>query len=53
MQVFDLTQLRSVSNPPVAFSETAHYNGFGRAHNLVINEDSGFAYGVGTNTKSA
>ena len=52
MQVFDLTQLRSVSNPPVAFSETAHYNGFGRAHNLVINEDSGFAYGVGTNNCS-
>ena len=49
MQVFDLTQLRTVTNPPVTFAESAHYNGFGSAHNIVINEDSGFAYGVGTN----
>ncbi|MEH6617567.1 MAG: choice-of-anchor B family protein [Porticoccus sp.] len=48
MQVFDLTQLRSITTPPMAFSETAHYGGFGSAHNIVINEDSGFAYGVGT-----
>ncbi|MCB0009629.1 MAG: choice-of-anchor B family protein, partial [Anaerolineales bacterium] len=27
-----------------------HYSGFGSAHNIVINEDSGYAYGVGTNT---
>jgi choice-of-anchor B domain-containing protein len=52
MQVFDLTQLRTVPNPPVTFSATAHYPGFGNAHNLVINEDSGFAYGVGTSTCS-
>ena len=50
MQVFDLTRLRSVANPPETFTEDAHYNGFGRAHNLVINEDSGYAYGVGTNS---
>ena len=49
MQVFDLTQLRTVTSPPVAFSETAWYDGFLHAHNLVINEDSGFAYAVGTN----
>jgi choice-of-anchor B domain-containing protein len=54
MQVFDLTQLRNVANPPVLFQETAHYggrgnSGFGSAHNIVINEDSGFAYAVGTN----
>ena len=49
MQVFDLTQLRTVTSPPVAFSETAWYDGFLSAHNLVINEDSGFAYAVGTN----
>ncbi|MFT5103084.1 MAG: choice-of-anchor B domain-containing protein [Candidatus Latescibacterota bacterium] len=48
MQVFDLTRLRSVTSPPVTFSEDAHYNGFGSAHNLVINEDTGYAYGVGT-----
>ncbi|MCW8980472.1 choice-of-anchor B family protein [Altibacter sp.] len=48
MQVFDLTRLRTVSNPPVTFSEDAHYDGFGRAHNIVINEESGYAYAVGT-----
>ena len=52
MQVFDLTQLLSVPSPPVTFSETAHYNGFGNAHNVVINEDSGYAYAVGTSTCS-
>ena len=52
MQVFDLTQLRSVVSPPVTFSNTAHYDGFGNAHNIVINEDSGFAFAVGTNTCS-
>ena len=49
MQVFDLTELRTVTSPPVTFSETTRYEGFLKAHNLVINEDSGFAYAVGTN----
>ena len=53
MQVFDLTQLRAVASPPATFSETAHYAGFSDAHNLAINEDSGFAYAVGTNNCSA
>ncbi len=52
MQVFDLTELRSVITPPVTFSETTHYGDFGSAHNIVINEDSGFAYAVGTSTCS-
>ncbi len=52
MQVFDLTQLRMVASPPATFSGTAHYPRFSYAHNLVINEDSGFAYAVGTNTCS-
>lgn len=50
MQVFDLTRLRNVANPPVTFDEDAHYNGFGSAHNIVINEETGYAYGVGTNS---
>ena len=49
MQVFDLTQLRMVASPPATFSETAHYSDFSDAHNLAINEDSGFVYAVGTN----
>ena len=52
MQVFDLTRLRNVSNPPINFTTDALYPGFGNAHNIVINEESGRAYGVGTNTAS-
>jgi choice-of-anchor B domain-containing protein len=52
MQIFDLTQLRSVPTPPVNFSADANYNEFGNAHNIVINESSGFAYAVGTSTCS-
>lgn len=47
MQVFDLTQLRNVTSPPITFTETAHYDQFGSAHNIVINEESGYAYAVG------
>ena len=52
MQVFDLTQLRSVDMPPVIFAETAHYSGFGKGHNIVINEATGFGYAVGANSFS-
>jgi choice-of-anchor B domain-containing protein len=48
MQVFDLTQLRSTSGPPASFAATTRYTGFGNAHNIVINEATGFAYAVGT-----
>lgn len=48
MQVFDLTVLRNVTNPPATFSADAHYTGFGNSHNIVINEETGFAYPVGT-----
>jgi choice-of-anchor B domain-containing protein len=49
MQVFDLTRLRDV-NSPQSFTEDALYGDFSNAHNLAINEDTGFAYAVGTNT---
>jgi len=52
MQIFDLTKLRNVINPPATFTEDAHYSGWGNAHNIVINEASDRAYGVGTNTSS-
>ncbi len=48
MQVFDLTLL-SNTPPGSTLSETAHMNDFGSAHNIVINEDSGYAYVVGSN----
>jgi choice-of-anchor B domain-containing protein len=52
MQIFDLTRLRNLTNPPIIFTEDAHYSGFGSAHNIVINETTGYAYGVGTNVDS-
>ncbi len=51
MQVFDLRQLRTVTTPQT-FSNTTHYGEFGNAHNIVMNEETGFAYAVGTNTCS-
>ena len=52
MQVFDLTQLRSITSPPIEFSANTRYTDFGNAHNIVINESTGFAYAVGTGTCS-
>ena len=52
MQIFDLTNLRDIESPPLLFEEDAHYSGWGNAHNIVINESTGRAYGVGTNTFS-
>ncbi len=48
MQIFDLTRLRNVTSPAETFTADANYNGFGSAHNIVINETSGYAYAVGT-----
>lgn len=50
MQIFDLRQLRSVNNPPQTFSESAHYAGFGNAHTVTLNADSGYLFVNGTNT---
>ncbi len=47
MQVFDLSQLVGLTNFQT-FSETAYYGGIGNAHNIAINEESGFAYIVGS-----
>ena len=48
MQIFDLTRLRNVANPPETFTADTRYTGFGSAHNIVINENTGYAYAVGT-----
>ncbi|MEZ4703042.1 MAG: choice-of-anchor B family protein [Rhodothermales bacterium] len=52
MQVFDLTRLRNVkpADMPVTFEEDAHYSNIHSAHNIVINEESGFAYAVGSSS---
>lgn len=50
MQVFDLTQLREVDaeDQPVTFEATAHYDRVNSVHNIVINEETGYAYAVGS-----
>lgn len=48
IQIFDLTKLRDVANPPIEFTEDANYDGVGNAHNIVVNEETGFAYAVGS-----
>lgn len=47
MQVFDLTRLRQYNGAFLTFSEDAFYDKLGNAHNIAINESSGFAYAVG------
>ncbi len=59
MQVFDLTRLRGVGSPQT-FQPDAEYFGpglglnsgflLGNAHNIAINEQTGFAYLLGTST---
>ncbi len=50
MQVFDLARLRGFSGDPLMFDEDAHYEGIHSAHNIVINEGTGFAYSVGSSS---
>lgn len=49
MQVFDLTRLRG-AGPNVEFTPDGVYVGIGYASNVAINEETGFAYAVGTST---
>ena len=51
MQIFDLKRLRTMDGKSVAkVKADARYKGFGNAHNIFINEETGFAYAVGTST---
>ncbi len=48
LQVFDLTRLRNVANPPVTFTEDAHYSGFGNSHTIFADKEAPYVYAVGT-----
>lgn len=49
LQIFDLARLRDA--PPLTeFTETSRYVGFDEAHNIAINEETGFAYVVASDT---
>tara|TARA_B100000767_G_scaffold248785_1_gene249947 strand:+ start:172 stop:1440 length:1269 start_codon:yes stop_codon:yes gene_type:complete len=47
LQVFDLTRLRDIKNVQ-RFTADVHFTEFGNAHNIAINETSGFAYVIGS-----
>jgi choice-of-anchor B domain-containing protein len=49
LQIFDLKQLRDVKAPK-AFTPTALYRRVNSVHNVVVNEESGFAYAVGSSS---
>jgi len=51
MQVLDLSQI-PIAEPMTPLGTLAHYTGFGSAHNIVANPETGFVYGVGTDTFS-
>ncbi|HSG46476.1 MAG TPA: choice-of-anchor B family protein [Longimicrobiales bacterium] len=51
MQVFDLTRLRDhAAGDPVVFDADALYTDIASAHNIVINEETGFAFSVGSSS---
>lgn len=52
MQVFDLTELRDWDGTYTTYRETSRYTGFGSAHNVAINTDTGYAYAVGARQDS-
>ncbi|PIQ62780.1 MAG: hypothetical protein COV99_05125 [Bacteroidetes bacterium CG12_big_fil_rev_8_21_14_0_65_60_17] len=52
VQIFDLTRIRDVdpADMPVTFTEDNIYKGVYSSHNIVINEETGFAYAVGSDS---
>ena len=46
MQVFDLSRLLQVRNAPVEFDADVMYDKIASSHNIVINEETGYAYAV-------
>ncbi len=51
VQVFDLNRLLDATEGET-FDEDAYYDGFGSAHNIAIDPDHPYAYGVGTGSCS-
>ena len=49
MQVFDLTRLRGLTGPETLAADVV-YGDFGSAHNLAVDEETGFAYAIGSDT---
>ena len=49
LQIYDMRDLRKRNGIPRTLSESAFYGDFSRAHNIAINETTGYAYVVGAN----
>ncbi len=56
VQIFDLTRLRSLTGSPVKTYTKNHvdgrYTGVGSAHNIIINQDTGYLYILGSSLNS-
>ena len=50
IQIYDLTQLRDITDPPVDLQATAHYDGHGHAHNIAADIETGFVYSMGASS---
>ena len=50
MQVFDLAHLRDFDGTPKTYEPDVWYDKVHSVHNIVINEDTGFAYAVGSSS---
>jgi choice-of-anchor B domain-containing protein len=50
MQIFDLHQLRDLGTIPATFEPSALYKELFSSHNLIVNEEAGFAYAVGSDS---
>ncbi len=50
VQVFDLTKLREYKGTPINFEPVTTYHDVHSAHNIVIDEQSGYAYSVGSSS---
>lgn len=48
VQVMDLTRFRNFDGEPMLFDEDAIYRNVNSVHNIVINEQTGFAFAVGS-----
>lgn len=46
LQIFDLTRLRGVESTPATFDPDVTYDGFGSSHNIIVNEETAYAYAV-------
>ncbi len=46
VQIFDLTRLRDIEETPATVEPDVTYDGVQSSHNIIVNEETGFAYAV-------